>query len=191
MAEIPVEKKSGMPLWAWLLLAAVALLLLIWILADNDPEPVEAVAVPPAVTSVEQPAVEPTGAAAAGAAPAAIGGDAAAAGPITDLAVLTGTADLTPMIGRQVQLTSVPVTAMAGDRTFFVGEGSNRLFVLLPETRAGLPTEDSVNVNQGQRVTLSGTLRSAADAVAGTPVEGMPTGTQAMLVADSVQITSR
>jgi hypothetical protein len=188
MAEIPVEKKSGTPWWIWLLLGALALAALIWILADNDPEPVETAAVPPADLAVPVAPAAPV-TPVAPAAPATPAAD--PAGPITDLATLTGAADLAPMVGRQVDLAGVPVAAMAGDRTFFVGEGSNRLFVLLPEGRPGVPTEDSVNVNAGQTVALSGTLQAAAPTVAGTPVEGLPAGAQAMLVADSVRVVSR
>jgi hypothetical protein len=185
MAEIPVEKKSGSSWGIWLLLGALALAALIWILADNDPEPVETAAIPPADLAVPvAPAVPVTPVA-----PTAPAAD--PAGPVTDLATLTGAADLTPMIGRQVNLTAVPVAAMAGDRTFFVGEGSDRLFVLLPEGQPGVPTEDSVNVNAGQTVDLSGTLQAAAPTVAGTPVEGLPAGAQAMLVADSVRVVTR
>ncbi len=36
MAEIPIEKKSGIPGWIWLLLAAIILALLAWWLLDND-----------------------------------------------------------------------------------------------------------------------------------------------------------
>lgn len=187
MAEIPVERKSGMPWWMWLVLAAAALVILFWIFADNDREAYETAAVEPVVVSPVavppaniDPAVgttEPMNAA-------------GATGPITSLAALTGAGDMTPMIGRQVNLTGVPVTEMAGDRTFFVGEGNNRLFVLLPEGQPGLPSEDSVNVNRGQTVTLNGTLRRAQDMVAGAQVEGMPANAQAVLVADSVQIAS-
>ena len=41
MAEIPLEKKGGIPGWVWLLLALLlAALLLWWLLADNDAEEV-------------------------------------------------------------------------------------------------------------------------------------------------------
>ena len=39
MAEIPIEKKGGIPGWVWLLLALLlAALLLWWLLADDDEE---------------------------------------------------------------------------------------------------------------------------------------------------------
>lgn len=36
MAEIPVQKKGGIPWWVWLLLAALAIVLLIWWMTDDD-----------------------------------------------------------------------------------------------------------------------------------------------------------
>lgn len=36
MAEIPIEKKSGIPGWLWLLLAALVIALLAWWILDDD-----------------------------------------------------------------------------------------------------------------------------------------------------------
>lgn len=179
MAEIPVEKKAGVPWWVWLLGALLLLGLLWWLLGSNDREATETAAVAPVETPV---AMEPL--------PGTIA-PAADTGPITDLAMITGAADPAALTGRQVQLTGVPVPEVPGDRTFLVGEGANRLFVFLPEDAPGLPTEDSVNVNPGQRVNLSGTLQPAQTTMNGRPVEGLPAGTTTMLVADRVDVVAR
>lgn len=197
MAEIPVERKSGMPWWVWLVLAALAIALLIWIFADDDREAYETAAVAP--VAVAPVSTDPVGtvdpvdntAAATATGTPPPGAQAGTTGPITDLAALTAGGDMSAMVGRQVNLTAVPVTQMAGDRTFFVGEGSNRLFVILPEGRPGMPTEDSINVNQGQRVTVSGTIQPAQGSMSGAKIEGLPADAQAVLVAESIQIASR
>ncbi len=187
MAEIPVEKKSGVAWWVWLLPLLLIALLLWWILDRDDP--VETAVAP--IASAEAPVVDPLTtpppvAGTVGTEPAA-----PAAGPITDIATITGAADATALIGRQVTLTGVPVPAMAGDRTFWVGEGDRRLFVLLPELQPGRPTEDSINVNQGQTVTVSGTLRRAQEMMSGQPIEGLPAGTEVILVADRAEVVTR
>lgn len=61
MAEIPVQKKGGIPWWVWLLLAALAIVLLIWWMTDDDDDARTPAADPyaPAVTET-QPGVTDT-----------------------------------------------------------------------------------------------------------------------------------
>jgi hypothetical protein len=41
MAQIPVEKKSGIPSWVWILLALVVIGLIAWFLLGNDDDELE------------------------------------------------------------------------------------------------------------------------------------------------------
>lgn len=175
MTEIPIERKSsGVPWWVWLLGALLLIALLFWLLSDNDREEVAAVA------PVEQSAVV--------AAPAAEAG-----GPITDLATLTSAGGLAALVGREVRLSAVPVTSVVGDRTFFVGEGPQRAFVVLNEQPApGNDVEGRYNVQQGQMVDVNGVVRRTGDsALSGDPVEGLPTGQDAVIHAQSLNIVQR
>lgn len=67
------------------------------------------------------------------------------------------------MAGRVVRLAGVPVTALAGDSTFYIGDGANRVLVVLGglgESRSG-PGDGSdgvFDVNVGQNVTIDGEL---------------------------------
>ena len=174
MTEIPIERKSsGVPWWVWLLGALLLIALLFWLLSDNDREEVAAVA------PVEQSAVV---------APAAEAG-----GPITDLATLTGAGGLAALVGRDVRLSAVPVTSVVGDRTFFIGEGNQRAFVVLNEQAApGNDVEGRYDVRQGQLVDVNGVVRRTGDsALSGAPVEGLPTGQDAVIHAQSLNIVQR
>lgn len=185
MAEIPVERKSGgIPWWVWLLLAALIVGLLIWMFSGDDEA--ETAAAPATAPAVVAPAVET---------PAPVGTDVAAAGPITDLATITGAAGLTSMVGREVQLSGVPVQAVVGDRTFWVGtnEGQRALVVLNEEPTPAQPgVEGRYDVNAGQVIDLTGTIRNINDpAFASGPIEGLPSGQTAVIHAQTLNIVSR
>lgn len=171
MAEIPVEKKSGVNWLAWLLLL-LGILALLWFLFSQDDDRDEVVAEP---AVVEQPAVVDTT-------------TAATAGAITTLPALMA-GPLTGMAGRQVQLTGVPVESVTGDEAFYIGDSAtNRAYVLFNE----LPTpntaqEGNVDVNEDSTVTLSGTVMNASDAPAGKTI---PSGVEAFIMADSVDVVS-
>ena len=188
MAEIPVEKKGGIPWWVWLLLALLVAALLWWMLDDDDaPEqvaaaPYEEVAAPAETDAVlgPQPATADAGAAA--------GTTGAASGPITDLAAIGGAAAAGEIVGRQVELTGVPVLEMVSDAGFYIGSSqADRVYVLLDEQKTpNQPGEGRVNVNKGQTIGLSGTVRSAADGAPAGLV--LPQGVERYIWAERVNI---
>lgn len=180
MAEIPVERKSGIPWWVWLLLALIVLGLILWWASDDDE--IETAVVAP-VAPVTETAVAPATT------------DMAAAGPITDLTTILGAADRSMLVGRQVQLSNVQVQSVVGDRTFFVGPDANQtVLVVLDEIPTpGTPgTEGRYDVTQGQVVNISGSMASPNDPMFGAqPIEGLPAGTNAVIRAQSLDIVQR
>lgn len=183
MAEIPVERKSGIPWWVWLLLALLAFGLLIWLFNRDDENEVAVADTTPAVVT---PAETPGAIAPAADANMAAG---TATGPITDIAMLVGATNLASMVGRPVQLTNVRVQDVVGDRTFWVGPDANqRAFVVLNEQPTpGQPPEGRYNVEPSQVIGINGVVRNVTDpAFGGTPIEGLPAGQQAVIHAQSL-----
>ena len=186
MAEIPVEKKGGMPWWVWLLLALLVAALLWWLLGDDD-EPEQVAAAP------YEEVAAPADAELITTAPADVGATAGTmaagnAGPITDLAAISGATAAAAVAGRQVELNSVPVLEMVSDAGFYVGSSpADRVYVLLDEQKTpNQPGEGRVNVNKGQTIGLSGTVRSAADGAPAGVV--LPQGVERYIWANSVTI---
>ena len=156
MARIPVERKrTGIPWWAWLLLA-LAVAALLWFLFDlfnRDPTEARDLNVEvPAVTAA--PAGEQAGAAPAGEQAGA------AAAPITDMLIIVDTPDKASLVGKRVQFTNVTVQSVVGDKTFWIGPSKDQqLFVVLEEDPSAGATEGQVDVNAGQTVTITGEIR--------------------------------
>lgn len=167
MAEIPVAKKAGIPWWVWLIPALLIALLLWWILDDDDeveqvpvagyeqsvdPADLNAIAVVPVVPADNVSAGNP------------------ASGPITDLAAVRGAGNVGEIAGRPVELNGVPVLEMVSDAGFYIGSSeADRVYVLLNEQETpNTPIEGRVDVNKGQTIGLSGTVKAAS--------EGVPTG---------------
>ncbi len=153
MAEIPVEKKSGIPGWLWLLLALILLGLLIWWFASeaNDEE-----ALPEEVASSEM-----------------LDGDddfgvveepVAAAGPVEAIAGVAGLANLSDKIGRNVSMDSVAVNRVIGDEGFTIGEGANETLIMFNERPSpNMPNQEGhVDVNPPSNVKLRGEVRELA-----------------------------
>lgn len=88
--------------------------------------------------------------------------------PITDVVVIASAPDQQALVNRQVQFANVPVQSVIGDRTFWVGSGTNeRLLVVLDEALDSGNTEKALDINAGQTLTMNGIVRrmpSAADA---------------------------
>lgn len=192
MAEIPIEKKSGgIPWWVWLIVAAMVIALLVWLFAGHDRD--RGVAQTSAATGAAPPAygADGTGAASGGTDLAATG----AAAPITDLAtLLNGTADA--VVGRQVRLTNVAAGAVPADAGFWItGEGGKREYVILHEVRTpNTPVESKIDVVQGDRLDITGTVRLAADGVPEDaaipgPTAPLPAGVEHYIDAGSVTKT--
>ena len=90
---------------------------------------------------------------------------------------ITSLADLESMgadaAGREVNLTGVPVSALAGDSTFYIGTAPNRVLVVLEdlgESQSGPGTgaDGRFNVDNGDTVSIRGTVRAFDPAMRGT-----------------------
>ena len=172
MARIPVERKRrGIPWWVWLLiaLAIAALLWLLFELRDDDelgdvlPVAATSAALDPAIgtaATATAPGAPDLGIGPAATAPAA--SDQLPAGaPITDALLIINAPDRPSLVGRRVQLESVPVQAVTGDVAFWVGpsQGEPLLVVLDEVPTPDQPTEGRYDINPGQTITIFGELR--------------------------------
>lgn len=159
MAEIPVQRKSGLPWWIWPL-AILGLLGLLWLAfgrdRDDDREtranatPTPALAV---VTSSPAPGLVSTTGAAAG-------------GALNDVNAYVTANDKAAFIGRQAQLGNVRVLRVLSDRAFTVGATRGQeMFAMLDESldNAG-GKEQRVAIKEGQALSLSGTIERPPDA---------------------------
>jgi hypothetical protein len=154
MAEIPVEKKSGIPWWVWLLLALLLLALLWWLLTDDDE--VEPVVVDDDAALIADPdddgAPELT--------------DAVDGNAITDLSLIASRADGS-LEGRPVRLTGVRAGSVPEDAGFWLipaegGTDRDRVWVVLEEVLTpDTPIEGRVDVDEGDLVDVVGVMRRA------------------------------
>ena len=102
---------------------------------------------------------------------------------------ITSLADLESMLGpdaagREVNLTGVPVSALAGDSTFYVGTAPNRVLVVLEdlgesESGTGTGADGRFNVDEGDTVSIRGTVRAFDPAMRGTSSLADPDRTEA------------
>jgi len=186
MAEIPVERKGGIPWWVWLIGALLLIGLLFLLFGNNRNEPDRvAVAPTPVVATETVPVVAPI---------AAPVDNAAISGPITDLATIIDTTDRSALVGRQVDLDNVRVLDVVGDRGFFVGaDQSRRAFVVLNEVPTpNTPVEGRYDVTRGQMININGVMRRPSDtAIADQPIQDMPAGTEVLIHAQSLDIVQR
>lgn len=162
MAEIPVQRRGSVPWWVWLLLAVLAAALLFWMFADDGEE----------VAAVDSPAIVADG------------------GPVTSIDTLLG-AQSAALVGRQVRLEDVMVQEVVGDRGFYIGPTADQsVFVVLNQVPTpGTPTEGRYDVTPGQMIDVRGVMREVTDpAFADRPIEGLPSGTQVVLHANSLEI---
>ncbi|MDT0575284.1 hypothetical protein RM533_03700 [Croceicoccus sp. F390] len=179
MAEIPVEKKGGIPWWVWLLLAAIIVALLIWAFSDDDDVEVvdnAAVVGAPVEPSVTEDTVAPV----------------VADGAITDLSTLLAATDGS-LVGRDVQLTNVLAGDVPDDAGFWImGDNNQKMWVVLDEVRTpNTPIEGRVDVDKGDRVDIVGTVRSAdagspPDAAIPGPTKPLPEGVSQFIYASRV-----
>jgi hypothetical protein len=159
MAEIPVERKSGVPWWLWL----IGLLLIIAVLwfwlgrSDRDrvggawaPEAAEAPT--SSVDYAPKQALDP----AAASAPAV---DSAAPGAaVTDPGIYAATADKVSLAGRDAAFTGVKVVRIVGPRTFTVAPGGEELLVMTDQDlSSGVGSQGRIDI--GVSVDLKGTFQ--------------------------------
>ena len=139
MAEIPVERKGGIPWWVWALLAAILIALAIWwIAADDDVETAE----PVAVEAVEPLAPGPV---------APVAGEA-------DMTIASILASPGQFVGRDDFQAEVAVPEVPTDRGFWVEDQGQRLFAVIVDE----PREVPLDINSGQRLRVTqGMVRDA------------------------------
>ena len=184
MAGIPIERKGGIPWWAWLL-GLLALLLLFGLLMrgcgdravvgnDNDANGNRAAYGGGANANNSNRTASGDGVnssnlnGAAGNANAAGGtntnGQNSAqvnveGGPLTDIARFVSATDKASFVGRSAQLTGVEVQRVLSDRAFTVGpRRGQELYVILDDKLNAGAAEKKVAVKPGQKLTLSGPL---------------------------------
>jgi hypothetical protein len=158
MTNIPIEKKKGVPWWVWLLIVLLVLAgawLLFGLLNDDDSDVAvadEGSSVTETDTATGEEDENEDAATGDGAGPTQTG-------PITDLTAVFGAADAASLVGRQVQLDEpVLVQSVVGDATFWVGPSQDQqVFVFLEENADAAGPEGLVDVNEGQRVLITGT----------------------------------
>lgn len=166
MAEIPVEKKSGVPGWLWPLLALLAAALILWLLLRDDDD----------AEVVEQPVVAEDTTTGAVATPLAAGAAAGAATAYT--------------IGQTVDLDNARVTSLAGDMAFNVEANGQPMLVVFDETATpqNAAREGQIDVNPGTIVNLEGTVRSGSEQPPAGFNATIPAGTQQYLQASRIEV---
>lgn len=145
----------------------------------------------------DEPATE-TPVVQAPAAPAAVDTVVGAA-PITDV-LLVVVPERVPLIGRRVALADMRVQTVTGARTFWVGPDPERqLFVVLDSSAVVDPAQQTVNVEPGQTVSVTGVLRALPTDLAGVAQtwslsdanQATLRREQVYLAADSIRLTPR
>lgn len=148
MAEIPIERKRGTPVWLWLLALLLVAGLIWWFVAAAGDEE-EQYATP--VVGVE-PVDEPVF-------------DTEPVEPVTTAGEMNGMEGVTltqivdnpdEYVNETFPETEVSVGEVATDRGFWIEDQGERLFALLQDQ----PQEQPVDINPGQRLRIeNGTLR--------------------------------
>ncbi len=172
MADIDIEKKkSGMGILPWIL-GLILLALILWGLTrcgGDDAGERETVitttgdrgdpAVAPMPMDTGMAMADTTAAGAAG-----VAGAAGAAGALPIAAILASPGQY----GTQSVSGSARVTDVISDRGFWVEEGGQRMFVVIAEPQSA---EQVVDINAGQTIRLSGSVREGSTAGQLTGVE--------------------
>lgn len=155
MAEIPVEKKSGMG-WLWLLLLAIlAALLIWWLVAESDPDV--------AVNDIETGEVL----------------EADVVDEVDPALVVPAYA-----IGDSVNVDGVRVIEAVGDMAFTVDMGGETMLVLFNEVPTpNTATEGRFDINKGSMVDITGTVRDASAPLPDGVTATIPSGTEKYIYA--------
>ena len=172
MAEIPVEKKGGIPWWIWLLLALVVAALIWWAVAASDDD--SEVPVVADTTMVEE-TTEVT---------------APEMGALTDgMAIYGPGVVIAQLIGRDVDLNNVAVQSLVGDMSFYIGDSEqNRALVVFDETQTpDTAKEGMIDVNPGSVVSIDGSVVNPADLPDDIRVD-IPAGVDAVIRATAINL---
>lgn len=187
MAEIPVEKRRGVPWWAWLAgvvaLAGVALVAFVWrrtamtpaqeqdTMGGPDVPPPSTMTIPTAIAldggvglvgHTEVPVATPR---TDGAVTQMATSD---AGPLlSDVDLFEATPDKRSLLNRRVEFSNVRVLRVVNDRVFAVTSGrGGELYAMLDHGLDRGPMEHRVSVAVGQLLDVQGTFREPPDAEA-------------------------
>jgi hypothetical protein len=134
MAEIPVERKGGIPWWAWALLALLAAVLLIWLFNQNDDPEVAVLGAPTAQV--------------------------AAIGPVTTIAAAMTAEPGREVALQDVQVQRV----VGDRGFLVGSNDGEAMFVVLDQSPTpGTPTEGRYDVTAGQTIDVNGVMRSTDD----------------------------
>lgn len=176
MAEIPIEKKSGMG-WLWLLLAAIiAALLIWWLVAGNDDDADVVDEDVPAMNADADPALDPNASMVDGDDAAMAGAGAAAAGAYA--------------VGDTVDLDGARVIEATGDMAFTVDVNGEPMTVLFNEVPTpNRPPEGQLDINAGSMVDIDGVVRSASDPLPDGITATLPAGTERYIHATEIDMS--
>lgn len=168
VAEIPVERKSAIPWWAWFLLA---LLLLALVALGLSRCGAERAGLNSGTNQSAAGAGNRNGATSGSAAgsnastpvatnTSSAGGTAGnASGAVTDISAYLSASDKGSLAGRGADFGSVMVQRVLSDRAFTVGPSRDQeLFVMLDNSLNEGAAEKQVQIKEGQRLTLAGTF---------------------------------
>jgi len=171
MADIDIEKKKGgMGILPWIL-GLILLALILWGLTqcrDDDAGERETVITTTGDRGARDPAAVAvpmdTGMAMADTTAAGAAGMAGAAGALPVAAILANPGQY----GTQSVSGTARVTDVISDRGFWVEDGGQRMFVVVAEPQSA---EQAIDINTGQTIRLSGTVREGSSAGQLTGVE--------------------
>lgn len=157
MAEIPVEKKSGFPWWAWVLLALLLIALIWWLISvfDNDDD-VDVANTTPVVEESMAPVAAPT---------------------IGEMTIASIVANPQAYIGQTYTADTVSVGEVATDRGFWITNGGERMLAIVIDQ----PRETRVDINAGQNLRITGGTLMDATANPDIPGEPLDADTKALL----------
>lgn len=173
MAEIPIEKKGGMPWWIWLVLLLLVAAIAWFLLSDDEVEV--------AKNEVVAEQVEMTS-------PVA---NADGEGPIDTLTSLMA-APLATMVGQNVAFDAVPVESVTGDMAFYIGENvQSRAYVVFDEVKTpNLAKEGKVDVNSGSQVAITGNIMSSETPMPEGVNAVIPEGVDAYIFAETIDVVN-
>jgi hypothetical protein len=166
MAEIPVERKSGVEWWLWLIgLLLIIAVLWFWLGRDDrdDRDRVVAASIPEAaaapvgsVANTPTQALNPAPASAL--APASAMGSAASGAAVTDPGIYAATADKASLAGREAAFTGAKVVRIVGPKTFTIASGGDELLVVIDQDlSSGVGTQGRIDI--GVSVDLKGSFQ--------------------------------
>lgn len=159
MAEIPVERKSGVRWWLWLVgLLLIIAVLWFWLGRDDRGRVVGASTPGAAAAPASSVANAPTQALNPAPASAPAMGLAASGAAITDPGIYAATADKASLAGREAAFTAAKVVRIVGPKTFTVASGGDELIVMIDQDlSSGVGSQGRIDI--GVSVDLKGTFQ--------------------------------